>query len=209
MARGKFISFEGPEGSGKSTHAKRLADQLRAQGYTVIQTREPGGTKLGEYIREVLQFNAAGETPLPRAELLLFLACRAQIIDQVIEPALVAGTWVICDRFCDSTVAYQGYGRELGAQTVAEINDFATNHLMPDMTIFLDISEKESVTRLNRRGETDRFESEAGSFHQRVRQGFYELHKAYPERIKLLNTAKDVTTIDAEILDLIATLKGE
>lgn len=204
MTRGRFISFEGPEGSGKTTHMQRLEDTLKKQGIQVITTREPGGTKLGEAVREILQFDKAGETPCPRTELLLFLASRAQIVDTVIEPALAAGTWVLCDRFCDSTIAYQGYGRNLGAEKVTELNSFATNGLMPDTTILLDIPPEVSAQRVaDRNGATDRFEQEEISFHKTLRDGFLELATQNPTRIKVINSLQEVEEVATNILHAI------
>ncbi len=194
--RGKFITLEGPEGAGKSTHLKRLAERLEAQGITVLCTREPGGTLLGETIRNVLQFDAAGESPVPRAELLLFLASRAQLVQNVIEPALARGEWVLSDRFCDSTFAYQGYGRGMDVEELRAINLFATGGLMPDLTLLLDIPQNESSQRVaSRKGPVDRFEQEREAFHLRLAEGFRQLAKASPERIRLVDSTppQDVT----------------
>ena len=183
--RGKFITLEGPEGAGKSTHLKLLAERLKARGITVLTTREPGGTRLGEAVREILQFDAAGESPVPRAELLLFLASRAQLVEKVIRPALERGEWVLSDRFCDSTFAYQGYGRGMEVETLRAINGFATDALMPDLTVLLDISQDESRHRVaERHGPADRFESERDTFHQRLAEGFRALAKEEPTRIR-------------------------
>lgn len=184
MARGRFITLEGPEGAGKSTHLRLLAERLEAQGIAVLTTREPGGTKLGEAVRGILQFNAAGEDPVPASELLLFLASRAQLVETVIRPALENGTWVLSDRFCDSTFAYQGYGRGMDVGTLKQINAFATSGLMPDCTVLLDISQEESRMRLrDRKGPTDRFEQERDTFHLRLAEGFRALAEQDPARI--------------------------
>lgn len=191
MARGKFITLEGPEGAGKSTHLKALAARLEAQGIPVLTTREPGGTNLGEAVRGLLQFDTAGEAPVPRAELLLFLASRAQLVEQVIRPALEAGTWVLSDRFCDSTFAYQGFGRGMDVPTLKAINAFATNALMPDLTLLLDIPQGESRSRVTERhGPTDRFERERDAFHQRLAEGFRSLAKEEPERIVVIDSTQ-------------------
>ncbi len=184
MARGKFITLEGPEGAGKSTHLKVLAEKLQAQGIKVLMTREPGGTKLGEAVRGLLQFDTAGESPVPTAELLLFLASRAQLVANVIRPALERGEWVLSDRFCDSTFAYQGFGRGMDVAKLRVLNAFATEDLLPDKTILLDISQEESRRRVEvRQGVVDRFEQERDAFHLRLAEGFRALAKEEPDRI--------------------------
>ncbi len=182
---GKFITLEGPEGAGKSTHLRVLAERLEAQGIKVLTTREPGGTKLGEAVRGLLQFDTAGESPVPTAELLLFLASRAQLVANVIRPALARGEWVLSDRFCDSTFAYQGFGRGMDVAKLRVLNAFATEDLLPDMTILLDIPQEESRRRVeDRKGETDRFEQERDAFHLRLAEGFRTLAQEEPNRIR-------------------------
>lgn len=143
--RGVFITFEGPEGSGKSSHVRLLKERLEARGREVLLTREPGGTPLGENIRGLLQHDHAGEPPVDRAEVMLFLASRAQLCERVIRPALDRGAWVVCDRFSDSTLAYQGHGRGFDVDTLRVMNTFATADLVPDLTILLDIPDRKSV----------------------------------------------------------------
>ena len=138
--KGRFITLEGPEGSGKSTHAQRLAERLRRQGHAVLCTREPGGTRTGEIIRNVLQHDQAGEAICPAAETLLFAASRAQLVQHVILPALRQGQWVISDRFADSTTAYQGYGRGFDLAAIGAINAFAIDGAEPDLTFLLDVN---------------------------------------------------------------------
>ena len=201
MARGKFITLEGPEGAGKSTHLARLAEALRARGIEVLTTREPGGTPLCEVVRGLLQFNQAGEAPQTRAEVLLFLASRAQLVSQVIEPALARGTWVLCDRFCDSTFAYQGYGRGLELAQLRALNAFATGGLMPDLTLLLDIPEAESARRLaERKGPADRFEQEQAAFHRRLAEGFREMAAAEPARFRVIDSSGSEAQTAAQIL---------
>lgn len=201
MARGKFITLEGPEGAGKSTHLARLAEALRARGIEVLTTREPGGTPLCEAVRGLLQFNAAGEAPQTRAEVLLFLASRAQLVAQVIEPALARGVWVLCDRFCDSTFAYQGYGRGLELAQLRALNAFATGALMPDLTLLLDIPEAESARRLaKRKGPVDRFEQEQAAFHRRLAEGFREMAAAEPARFRVIDSSGSEAQTAAQIL---------
>lgn len=169
MAKGRLITFEGPEGAGKSTQAAMLIARLEARGIEIIYTREPGGTKLGEAIRGVLQYNAAGEAPCPESEVLLFEASRAQLVRQVILPALERGAWVVCDRFFDSTTAYQGFGRGFPVELMETINRFAVGEAVPDMTILLDVNVSLGMQRCAKRqaGQAmkyDRIESEALEF---------------------------------------------
>lgn len=207
-ARGKFITFEGPEGSGKSTHIRLLADFLRASGVRVICTREPGGTPTGEAIRGLLQHNGSGEVPVPRAEVLLFLASRAQHVERLIRPALADGTWVLCDRFDDSTLAYQGYGRGFDLETLRTVNRFATSGLVPDLTFLLDIPPATSRERLiSRQAKTatapDRIESEADAFHVRLRDGFLALAHGEPERFVVVETDRERDAVARDIQDTV------
>ncbi|NCC53515.1 MAG: dTMP kinase [Spartobacteria bacterium] len=187
MARGKFVTFEGPEGSGKTTQAKALVERLKAQGLDVLYTREPGGTRTGEAIRGILQFDTAGEPISPQTEVLLFAASRAQLVRHVILPALEQGTWVVSDRFADSTTVYQGYGRGFSIESMLTINAFAIGEAVPDMTLLLDVSVDLGFERLAVRMEAqgtqkDRIEQEAKDFHERVRNGYLELAARWPER---------------------------
>ena len=187
MARGKFITFEGGEGCGKSTQIKRLKEALEREGVETVLTREPGGTWLSEEIRHLIK-DQMTDVPCDRSELLLFLAARAQLVRNVIRPALEAGKWVLSDRFSDSTLAYQGYGRGLPLEDLRQMNDFACEGLKSDLTLLLDVDPEVSRTRmLSREAETataaDRIEKAGEEFHARLRTGFSELAKAEPERI--------------------------
>lgn len=205
MAQGRFISLEGPEGAGKSTHLRRLAEALRAQGLKVCCTREPGGTPLCEAVRGLLQFDSAGEAPGTRAEVLLFLASRAQLVERVIRPALAVGTWVLCDRFCDSTFAYQGFGRQMDLAELRTLNGFATGGLLPDLTLLLDIPEAESVRRVaGRKGPADRFEQEQAAFHRRLAEGFRTLAAAEPERICRVDSSGSEAETAQRIWEVVA-----
>ena len=187
MARGKFITFEGGEGCGKSTQVKRLKEALEKDGIDVLLTREPGGTWLSEEIRHLIK-DQTTDAPCDRSELLLFLAARAQLVRNVIRPALEAGKWVVSDRFSDSTLAYQGYGRGLPLDDLRMMNDFACEGLKPDLTLLLDVSSETAQARMRKREAAtntaaDRIEKAGDEFHARLRTGFVELAKAEPERI--------------------------
>jgi dTMP kinase len=207
MTRGRFITFEGPEGSGKSTHVRRLADRIGKAGVRVLVTREPGGTRTGEAIRGILQHDAAGEPLSPRAELLLFEASRAQLVHAVIEPVLSAGTWVLCDRFADSSTAYQGYGRGFGVDAVLALNAFAVGDTVPDLTLLLDIEAGRGLDRVAERagsaGAKDRIEREAAVFHDAVRRGFLDMARRWPDRIKVVRTDRDPDAVHEEIWGIV------
>ena len=185
--KGRFITFEGGEGCGKSTQVRRLKEALEAEGHEVLLTREPGGTRLSELIRGLLK-DEREDPPCDRAELLLFLAARAQLVRNVIRPALDAGTWVVSDRFSDSTFAYQGYGRGLPLDVLRLANDFACEGLRPDLTVLLDVDAETSRARLRTREAAtnttaDRIEQAGDAFHARLRQGFLEMAAQEPNRI--------------------------
>ena len=208
--RGRFITFEGPEGSGKSTQAQLLVQKLQTHGVRALYTREPGGTALGEEIRNILQHNRAGEAPCERAELLLFEASRNQLVEKVIRPRLDQGTWVICDRFIDSTTAYQGCGRGLPVEEVKLINRFTVNGVEPDLTFLLDLDIATGFERIHQRylalGESaDRFEQEDRSFHERVRGGYLQLAREEPGRFRIINAAREPEAVAEDVWNMIAT----
>ncbi len=200
---GKFITFEGPEGSGKSTQIKRLAEQLEALEIKVLCTREPGGTATGEAIRNILQHDATGELLAERAELLLFTASRAQLMDQVVLPSLERGEWVLCDRFIDSTMAYQGYARGMDIDTLDAINGFSIAGRKPDLTLLLDLDIEQGFQRLEERysagGSADRFEREARNFHHRVRNGYHTLAEREPERFRVIDAGRAVDEVASRV----------
>jgi len=207
---GKFITFEGPEGSGKSTHIKLLKAYLEERGIEVVLTREPGGTPLGEEIRKILQHDHT-EPPVPSAEVLLFLASRAQHVERLIRPSLEQGKWVLCDRFADSTFAYQGYGRGFDMKSLRAVNAFAVSGLRPDLTVLLDVTPETSRARLAvRQASTattpDRIEREAAAFHERVRNGFLALAKEEPDRIALISTERDREAVAAAVRAVVERL---
>ena len=185
MAQGLFITLEGTDGSGKTTQAARLVAYLEAQGYEVLQVHEPGGTQVGERIRELL-LDTAAEGMDPLAELFLYEAARAQIVREVIRPALAAGKVVVCDRFTDSSVAYQGYGRKLGPELVSRLNEAATGGLEPDRTLFLDLEPDVSMQRAldGGSGGPDRMEAAGTDFHRDVYDGFRAIAAVNPVRIR-------------------------
>jgi dTMP kinase len=202
--RGRFVTFEGPEGSGKTTHARRLIERLEGRGLAALYAREPGGTPTGELIREILQHDRCGEPLCPPAEALLFAASRAQLVDRIIRPALEAGRWVVCDRFADSTTVYQGYGRGFGADRMIALNDFATAGVMPDLTFLLDVDVAAGFERLADRhreqgGGPDRLERENRAFHERVRAGYLDLARRFPERFRVVDASGSVGEVDERV----------
>jgi dTMP kinase len=208
MSKGRLITFEGPEGAGKSTQASMLITKLEEQGIEIIYTREPGGTKLGEAIRGVLQYNEAGEDPCAESEVLLFEASRAQLVRKVIQPALDRGAWVLCDRFADSTTAYQGFGRGFSVELMETINQFAVGTAVPDMTILLDVNVSLGMQRCAKRQvgkkiQYDRIESEALEFHEKVRQGYLELARRFPDRFRKVDAMRHAEPIAEDIWKLV------
>lgn len=188
---GRFITFEGGEGCGKSTQIARLAGYLRDKGAEVVLTREPGGTRLAELIRSLLK-DELQDPPVARSELLLFLAARAQLVEKVIRPALASGKWVLSDRFSDSTFAYQGFGRGLPLDTLRLINAFACDSLTPDITFLLEADPAIASARMRQRENAtntaaDRIERAGDDFHARLAAGFRQLAEAEPQRIKVID----------------------
>jgi dTMP kinase len=192
---GLLITFEGIEGAGKTTQIRLLQEYLLSQGKTVVTTREPGGDPVAEALRAVVL--AADATVTPTAELLVFLAARAQHAERVLRPRLLAGAIVLCDRYIDSTVAYQGYGRGHDLQWVRRLNDFATGSLMPALTILLDLPVESG---LSRQPDRNRMEAENLDFHHRVRMGYLSEARLFPERFRVVDAARSVGAIHADIL---------
>jgi dTMP kinase len=193
-----FITLEGPDGSGKTSQLPLLADALRREGYDVLTTREPGGTSIGDQIRQVL-FDLNNKKMNPRSEILLFQASRAQLVEEVIRPALADGKVVVCDRYADSTLAYQGYGHCVDLKTLGEIVHFATGGLKPDLTIFLDISVKEGLKRRNAGGDWNRLDDYDVEFHQRVHDGYNKLIAAEPQRWVRVDAARASNVVAADL----------
>jgi len=211
MARGVFITLEGVEGSGKTTQAAILADHLNRNGRRAILTHEPGGTRAGQAIRAIFLDPAVALEV--SAELLLVLADRAQHVREKLTPALEAGTIVISDRYSDSTVAYQGYGRGFDMALLRNLNDLASNRLKPDLTIVLDCPVETGLARTRARMgsavRSDRFEGEQIEFHQRVRDGFLAIAAAEPARVTLVDAAREPEIVTARIFDLVRRVAGD
>jgi dTMP kinase len=199
MRRLPFITFEGSEGSGKSTQAQRLAARLERSGVPHLVTREPGGTPIGETIRELLQFASHNSGMAPEAELLLFEASRSQLVREIIKPALERGMCVIADRFFDSTSVYQGAARKLDREMVERLNAFAVGDCIPDVTFVLDIDAATAKSRMQKPRRPDRMEQEPEEFYERVRQAYRDLAAHEPKRILLINGARKPDGIENEI----------
>ena len=203
MPRGLFITFEGSEGCGKSTQVKRLVARFEAEGVPVLLTREPGGTPIGEKIRDLLQFAPEGVAMRPETEVLLFEASRSQLVREVIQPALASGKVVIADRFFDSTTVYQGAARQLDPAIVEQLNRFAVGDCRPDITFVLDVDVTTARARMLRRvrpvGAPDRMEQEPVEFYERVCAAYRELAAREPERVRLINGANAADEVEAEI----------
>ena len=201
-----FISFEGPDGSGKSTVLKQVVAEIGPRLKTqYLVTREPGGSKIAEKIRQLI-LDPVNEEMSAKTEALLYAASRSQHMFETVIPALKAGKIVFSDRFVDSSLAYQGAGRELGVVAVKQINDFATSKIEPDLTIFLDVKPQVGLTRIakERAGQEDRLEQEKLNFHQKVYQGYQEVIKAHPERIKVVDANKPFNLVVEDCVKIIA-----
>lgn len=202
MKRGCFITIEGGEGAGKTTCMRHVAGQIQQHGLELIQTREPGGTELGEDLRALLlghQYTGMGTD----TELLLMFAARAEHIQRKIEPALAAGQWVLCDRFTDATYAYQGAGRGVSLERMAILQDWVQGDLRPDLTLLLDLPVEQGMYRARQRSAPDRFESEARTFFERVRQGYLDIAARYPERVKVIDASRELAQVQAAITAVI------
>ena len=198
-----FITLEGPEGAGKTTQLRALADFLRGCGYDVVTTREPGGTAIGDQIRHVLH-DTANVTMSPTAEVLLYAASRAQLVAEVIQPALAAGRVVLCDRYADSTMAYQGYGRGLDRDALAALTAVATGGLRPDLTLLLDLDVARGLARRRDEGEEmNRLDLETIEFHRRVRAGYLALAAAEPARWQLIDADRPPAAIQDTLRRLV------
>ncbi|MBI4760857.1 MAG: dTMP kinase [Chloroflexota bacterium] len=193
-----FITLEGPEGSGKTSHIPHLVEYLRGQGYVVFPTREPGGTSISEQIRSILHDMKNAEMH-PRTETLLYQAARAQIVEQVIKPRLAAGEIVISDRYADSTIAYQGYGHRQDIEQIRALVQYATGGLVPDLTILLDLDVEIGLKRKQRGNEWNRMDAYTVEFHQRVRTGYLEMVKQQPHRWVVVNAEQPWEQVQQEL----------
>lgn len=205
MQRGKFITLEGGEGAGKSTNAAWLADYLREQGKDVLVTREPGGTEVSEAIRSVL---LSPELPAmhPDTELLLMFAARNEHLRKKILPALEQGVWVICDRFTDATYAYQGYGRNIPLQRIAELEQWVQGGLRPDYVILFDLDVTTGMARAQARGRADRFEQEHAAFFERIRNGYQQRAQQAPSRYPIVDAAQPLEQVRMQLQQIIARI---
>ena len=203
---GKLISFEGAEGSGKSTQIARLAKRLVHLTHDVVTVREPGGTEIGEQVRNIIVHNSGGDEMCAETELLLFAAARAQLVREVIAPALLHGSIVLCDRFMDSSTVYQGIGRNLAADPVSMINQFAVGNVMPQVTIVLDVPPTISKERIRQRASDvpDRMERENIDFYTAIREGYLLLAESMPERIVLIDGTLTEDEIETKIWEVIS-----
>lgn len=199
--RGLLISFEGSEGSGKSTQAARIAQRFERAGYEVIITREPGGTEIGEELRHLLKHDSRGDRMFPETELLLFAACRAQLTREVIIPGLEQGKVIICDRFLDSTTVYQGVGRNISLEPVHIINQFAVGNIKPDVTVVIDVPVEVGLERIRDRVNElpDRLEQENVQFYRMVREGYLMLAKAMPDRFLVADGLLDKDALEEKL----------
>ncbi len=203
-----MVSFEGSEGSGKSTQIARLASRLQKLGHDVVSVREPGGTEIGEQIRNIIVHNSKGDEMCAETELLLFTAARAQLVREVIAPALSRGALVLSDRFLDSSTVYQGIGRNLAADPVQQINRFAVGNVMPDLTIVIDVPMEVSLARIRQRASDipDRMERENIGFYKKIREGYLLLAKSMPERLAVIDGSKTEDVIDKKIWEVVQKL---
>ena len=205
-----FITFEGVEGSGKTTQIRRLQRYLAQKGISSRVTREPGGSPIGEKIRKIL-LNPDHNEMTPWSELLLYEAARAQHIDQVVKPLLKKGTTVLCDRFSDATLAYQGYGRHLDLGWIRRLNRLSSQNIKPDLTFLLDCPSKVGLKRALERSRTskgDRFEREKAQFHQRVRKGYLTIARNEPQRVKVIDTREGPDRVFEKIRNIVDNLIG-
>lgn len=206
MKKGFFITFEGSDGCGKTTQSVLLVQKLKELGLNIVRTREPGGTIIAEVLRKILLDPKNKISAL--AELLLYEACRAQHTEELIIPALNSGKVVICERYTDASIAYQGFGRGIDKKIIFQLNDIATSKLKPDLTVFFDVNVKKGLSRTELRGK-DRLENENFAFHKRVRDGYLWLIKKFPKRIKMVKADDTIENISKRILNIVVSRIGD
>lgn len=206
--KGKFITFEGIEGCGKTTQIKLLDEYLRRNGHKTLLTREPGGTEIGDKIRQIL-LDPQNKKMHPITELLLYGASRSQHIEELIRPALLEGKMVLCDRYSDSTTAYQGAARRLDLKKLDEMDKIATSSLKPDLTIVIDVAAKDGLSRATKRGSPDRLEQEKLDFHERVREGYLSIAKKEPNRVLVVDGSRDIDTVHKKIVNQLEKFIGK
>lgn len=202
MKKGFFISIEGTDGSGKSTQIQNIRQYLKDNGYDVVFVREPGGTAVGEKIRDII-LDVENDSMTAKTEMLLYAAARAQVVHDVIKPALMQGKIVICDRFVHSSYAYQGFGRGISLDEVMKVNAYAVEECMPDMTIFFDISPDEALKRRLTANDPDRMEGEVPAFFRKVYDGYLHLAKQDPDRIKVIDARKTMQEVKREMIGIL------
>lgn len=207
--RGRFITVEGVEGAGKTTAIEAMGERLAAMGVPVVFTREPGGTPLGESVRQILLDDNGGDPMTPETELLLMFASRAQHIAEVIEPALSRGDWVVCDRFIDASYAYQGGGRGIDPEWIADLEARVVGRLVPDLTLLLDVTVQQGRQRAVQRSDPDRFEREADAFFERVRAAYAQRQQEAPTRFRAIDAGRGPEQVAADVTACLDELLGD
>ena len=205
--KGTFITLEGIEGAGKSTHMDYIASLLESSGKKVVCTREPGGTRTGNELRKILLFRKKGYQINNITELLLMFAARQQHLDEVIRPALIAGKTILCDRFTDSTFAYQGGGRKIKPEVIAQLARIVHPDIKPDLTLLFDLPVRAGLERANNRSKPDSFESEKAAFFERARKAYLKIAKSEPRRVKVIDAKKDIETVQLSIMKILKSKK--
>jgi dTMP kinase len=202
---GYFITVDGIDGAGKTTQIEFICELLERTGRRVVQTREPGGVALGERIRSLV-LEQREQTMSADTELLLIFAARAEHLERVIRPALARGDWIVCDRFTDATYAYQGGGRHISSERIALLEDWVQGTLRPDLTLLFDLPVEQSMRRVDRRGQHNRFDSETLAFFERVRATYLQRARAAPQRYRIIDASRSLSDVQAEVRDIVHTL---
>lgn len=203
--KAKFITIEGIDGSGKSTMSQRIADRIKERGYDVVLTREPGGTKVSELIRDIILHNDID----PKTEVLLFAASRREHVSKKIKPTLEKGIFVVCDRFLDSSIAYQAYGRNLNKQEILDINNYALDGLKPDVTLYFDVEVELGLSRTKKRDDNNKLDKESVEFYEKIKKAYDDLYELEPSRFRKVNANAEIAEVEKEVDDLIERLFTE